>query len=201
MNLGAIILCGGRSSRMDVDKALLPIGNETMLERTVRIVRSIVTRQVVVVAAADQQLPSHGVTVLRDSTAYEGPLAAIACGFAALAPDTTAAFVTGCDTPLLKPAIIEFLFNQLGDKEAVVPQDGERLYPLCAVYRTELLSRMDHQIATGERSMHQFIQQLDARLIPLENLRVVDADLFSFKNVNSREDYLSVLEVAGLSTP
>ena len=56
-NLSAIVLCGGRSSRMGRSKALLPFGPETMLQRTVRIVRAAVAGPIVVVAAADQSLP------------------------------------------------------------------------------------------------------------------------------------------------
>ncbi len=187
---------------MNADKALLPFGNETMVERVVRLVSSIVDpRHIVVVAAADQQLPSLKAIVVRDSIEYQGPLPAIAGGFAALPPNTAVVFITGCDTPLLNPAIIEYLFQQLGDSDAVVPQDAERLYPLCAVYRTNIFTRIEQQITAGQRSLHQFIQRLDAKLIPVENLREIDPELLSLKNVNSPEDYLSALEVAGLSTP
>lgn len=202
MNVGAIILCGGRSSRMNVDKALLPYGNETMLERVVRIVSSIVDpRHIVVVAAANQQLPAMKTIVVRDRVEHQGPLQALAGGFAALPPDTEAVFITGCDTPLLNPAVIESLFQQLGDSDAVVPQDAERLYPLCGVYRTNILTRIEQQITLDRRSLHEFIEQIDAKLIPLESLREIDPELMSLKNVNSHEDYLSALECAGFSTP
>ncbi len=202
MKRGAIILCGGKSSRMTTDKALLPFGNETMLTRVVRIISSVTdSRQTVVVSAVDQQLPPLKTIVVRDSIKHQGPLQAIAGGFAALPPTTEAVFVTGCDTPLINPALIEYLFTQLGHAEAVVPHDAGRLYPLCAVYRTNILTCIEQQITGGCRSLHQFIEQLDAKFIPLETLRAIDAELLSLKNVNTQDDYLSALEVAGLSTP
>lgn len=196
-------MCGGRSSRMVADKALLPFGNETMLERVARIVGSIVDpQQIVVVAAKNQQLPilPNTIKIVRDSDEYQGPLAALACGLAAL-PNVDTAFVTGCDAPLLSPKLIEYLFAQLGDVDAVVPQDVDRMCPLCAVYRTTILSAIERRVMTDDRSLHGLISQLNANRIPVESLRAVDPQLDSLRNVNSQEDYVAALAAAGLSTP
>ena len=56
MNTGGIILCGGQSTRMGSSKALLPFGAETMLQRVVRLLATVVS-PIVVVAAAEQSLP------------------------------------------------------------------------------------------------------------------------------------------------
>jgi molybdopterin-guanine dinucleotide biosynthesis protein A len=50
----AIVLCGGRSQRMDRDKARLPFGGETMLERVVGVVSRVVGE--VWVAAREGQI-------------------------------------------------------------------------------------------------------------------------------------------------
>ena len=66
MQHGAIILCGGKSSRMGRDKASLPFGPELMLQRVVRLLGEVVDpRKIVVVAAPGQSLPElpAGVTV------------------------------------------------------------------------------------------------------------------------------------------
>ncbi len=67
MNAGGIVLCGGRSTRMGSPKALLPFGSETMLQRVVRLLGSVVS-PIVVVAAPDQQLPPlpQGIVITRD---------------------------------------------------------------------------------------------------------------------------------------
>src|SRR4051794_36659222 len=73
MRKGAIILCGGKSSRMGRDKATLPFGPERMLQRVVRLLDS---EAIVVVAAPNQSLPElpTGVTVARDIHQFRGPL-------------------------------------------------------------------------------------------------------------------------------
>ncbi len=196
-------MCGGRSSRMGTDKALLPFGDEPMLQRVVRIVGSLIDpHQIVVVAAADQQLPTlpSTIKIVRDSEHYQGPLPALACGFAAL-PYIDAAFVTGCDAPLLSPVLIKYLFSQLGDADAVLPQDANRMYPLCAVYRSTVLPVIERQLTTDDRSLHGLISHLIANHIPIESLRSVDPQLASLFNVNSHADYVAALAAAGFSTP
>jgi molybdenum cofactor guanylyltransferase len=203
MRRGVIILCGGRSSRMGIDKALLPFGNETMLERVARIVgSSIDPQEIVVVAATNQELPAlpSTIKVVRDHEEYQGPLPALACGFAAL-PNADAAFVTGCDAPLLTPEFIEFLFAHLDDADAVVAQDADRMYPLCAVYRTRVSETIERQFTNSDHSLHGLLAKINANHIPVESLREVDPELASLRNVNNHADYIAALAIAGLSTP
>ncbi len=55
-SLAGVVLCGGKSTRMGVPKATLPFGPETMLQRVVRLLGTVVS-PIVVVAARDQELP------------------------------------------------------------------------------------------------------------------------------------------------
>jgi molybdopterin-guanine dinucleotide biosynthesis protein A len=184
---------------MGGDKALLPFGNATMLERVAATVESSMpTQRILVLAAANQELPLSKLTILRDSTKYQGPLVAIAKGLAVLSDRVEAAFVTGCDTPLLLASVIGFLFDQLGNHDCVMLGDVERIYPLCGVYRCSIYSKIQ---AFKGRSLHEFIATLDAHIVPCEKLRVVDPELISLRNVNTRDDYLAALAVDGLTTP
>jgi molybdopterin-guanine dinucleotide biosynthesis protein A len=201
MRRGAIILCGGQSSRMGGDKGLLPFGNETMLQRVVRIVATVVNlSNVIVVAAKNQQLPElpSEVQILRDRENFQGPLAAVTKGLESL-KSLDAAFVIGCDAPLLVPVFVEYLFDQLGDSEAVIPED-EHLHSLCAVYRTSVLNVFERHFAAGNRSLHRVVSSLEAARLPTAKLREVDPQLDSLRNVNSREDYLAAIQMAGIRT-
>ena len=83
MNLGGVILCGGRSSRMGTDKALLRFAGKTLLESVIEQVRlGIGEGPIVVVAAPQQQLPDlFGVEVIRDEETHPGPLAGLVKAF------------------------------------------------------------------------------------------------------------------------
>src|SRR5262245_27692974 len=146
MRKGAIILCGGRSSRMGRDKATLPFGPEVMLQRVVRLAGEAVDfGTIVVVAAADQSLPGlpAGVRVARDRAAYRGPLQGIAMGLSVLRDECDAVYVTGCDVPLLVPAFVTRMFELLGDFQIAVPVDCEHHHSLAGVYRPGVLPHVE----------------------------------------------------------
>ncbi|NQV25999.1 MAG: molybdenum cofactor guanylyltransferase, partial [Rhodopirellula sp.] len=114
MSVGGIVLCGGHSTRMGRPKFSLPFGDEVLLQRVCRILSEVVS-PIVVVAAADQELPSlpENVRVVRDEYDSLGPLAGIATGLDALRKDADAAFVTSCDAPLLRSEFVRRLIELL----------------------------------------------------------------------------------------
>jgi molybdenum cofactor guanylyltransferase len=197
MRKGAIILCGGKSSRMGRDKATLPFGHELMLQRVVRLVAEAVpVENIVVVAAADQILPSicNEVRVVRDSVAHQGPLAGMAAGFRACnSSSVDAVFTTGCDTPLLEMRFIDRMFELLDMHDAAIPVDRDHYYALAAVYRLGVVSNIDDCIRRGQRRVRDLLPEIDVRHVSMAELREVDAELRSLVNVNSEDEYRAAL--------
>jgi molybdenum cofactor guanylyltransferase len=179
-------------------KLSLPFGDETMLARVVRIVDEIVS-PVVVVAAAGQELPAlpRGTLVAWDEIEAQGPLAGLAAGLAALGDSADAAYVSSCDVPLLRAALIRVLIDALGTHEVAVVRDQERYHPLAAVYRTACAGRVQQVLTAGGRGLTQFVRQCDARIVEGAELRVVDPELQSLVNVNTPEEYQAALRAAG----
>jgi molybdopterin-guanine dinucleotide biosynthesis protein A len=202
MRQGAIILCGGASSRMGRDKAWLPFGrNEVMLQRVVRLVGEVVPPENILCVAADgQALPElpQAVSMIRDPLPCRGPLAGLATGLAALEHRADAVFAAGCDVPLLVPAFVDRMFELLGERQVAVAQDGERCHPLSAVYRTSVLQQAGQLLALGERSLMSLVERCDARRAPIERLRDVDPELSSLVNCNTLDGYKRALGAAGI---
>jgi molybdopterin-guanine dinucleotide biosynthesis protein A len=193
MNRGAIILCGGESRRMGRDKATLPFGPaETLLERVVRLVaEEVPAERIVCVAASEQLLPPlpAAVQIVRDGVPHGGPLAGFASGMAALRDRVDAAFVCGCDAPLLVPAFVTRMFELVDGYQIAVPLDGERLHPLASVYRTEVLALAESLLANGERRLMALVERCDTRRVTADELRVIDQELASLANCNTPEEY------------
>jgi molybdenum cofactor guanylyltransferase len=202
MKHGAIILCGGGSTRMGMPKLALPFGPETMLERIVRLVGD-VCAGIVVVAAPAQDLPQlpRGVILARDKREGRGPLEGLAAGLAALPAEVEAAYATSCDVPLLVPTFVRRMFELLGEHDAAVPVSGGYHHPLAAVYRPSVLTVVDELLA-AERMRPAFLfDAVDTRRVSEAELREVDPELHTLRNLNRPEDYLAALAEAGFSAP
>lgn len=199
LGFGGIVLCGGLSTRMGRPKAWLPFGDELMLPRVVRIVSEAVS-PVVVVAARDQDVPElpAQVDIVRDEYEACGPLAGLAAGLTALADRCQAAYVTSCDVPLLTPPFVRRVVELLGEYDAAIPRDAENHHPLAAVYRTSLASSAQELITLGQRRMLSLVDHCQSRMIEVSELRDIDPELRSLRNINSPEDYARALGEAGI---
>jgi molybdopterin-guanine dinucleotide biosynthesis protein A len=189
---------------MGRDKASLPFGPEKMLERVVRLVSEVVEPANVVVVAAPQQsapvLPG-GVTVVHDSREYRGPLEGLATGLASLTGRVDAAYATGCDVPLLQGAFVNRMFDALGEHDIAVPCDGEFHHPLAAVYRPGVLAKIQELLAADRLRPRFLFDEVRTREIPVDELRGVDPELMTLRNLNSLEDYCAALVAAGFEAP
>jgi len=194
---GGIVLCGGKSTRMGTPKALLPFGPETMLQRVVRLLGSVVS-PIVVVAAAGQPLPAlpAGVILARDEREARGPLEGLRAGLKALPERIEVAYVTSCDVPLLEPGFVRRMTELLGDHDVAVMEIDGFTHPLSAVYRRRTLPHVEGLLAEDRlRPLYLFDAVRTRRVQPSE-MREVDPDLRTLRNLNTHDDYLAALRDA-----
>jgi molybdopterin-guanine dinucleotide biosynthesis protein A len=202
MKVGGIVLCGGKSSRMGVPKATLPFGPEAMLQRVLRLLADVVEPRVVV-AAPGQELPvlPGNVHVVRDREEGRGPLEGLRAGLAALQGRVEAAYVTGCDVPLLVPEFVRYLVRRLENHQVAVPVEGEFHHPLAAVYRLDVVPHIESLLAAGRGRPIFLFETVDTCRVAVEDLRSVDPELGTLANLNRPEDYLAAARRAGFEVP
>ena len=194
---GAIVLCGGKSTRMGTPKALLPFGPETMLQRVVRILRGVVS-PIVIVGAADQMLPplDADVIITRDERGERGPLEGLRAGLKALPADVDCAYVTSCDVPLLEPGFVRQMIDfTRGYDVAVVEIDGFA-HPLSAVYRRTVLPYVDELLAEDRLRPVFLFELVRTRRVRPDEI-TADPGLYTLRNLNTPEDYRRALADAG----
>jgi molybdopterin-guanine dinucleotide biosynthesis protein A len=180
---------------MGRDKASLEVRGETLLARTVRVL-SEVARPTIVVAAAEQALPSIDprAEVLRDDAPDQGPLVAVARGLEAVGARSELAFVCGTDHPRLAAPVVRRLVELVEGHDGAVVRSGGEPSLLCAAFTTRTLPVARTLVARGERSMRSFARVLSIRevsaaeLLADDAVRATDPDLLTFVDADTPEE-------------
>jgi molybdopterin-guanine dinucleotide biosynthesis protein A len=187
---------------MGLAKATLPFGPELMIQRVLRLLSEVVD-PLVVVAAPRQGLPvlPAEVIIAYDQHEGRGPLEGLRVGLAATRDLADAAYVTGCDVPLLVPGFVRHLVEQAEHHQVVVPVDGSFCHPLAAVYRTDTLPEIESLLAAGRRRPIDLYEIVEVCREPVSRLRSIDPRLQTLANLNHPNDYFSALQQAGFGVP
>lgn len=187
----AVVLAGGKSSRMGRPKSLLLFDGAPLIVHIVRALKNMFA-ETVVVAAPDQELPDLPATLVRDEVAYQGPVGGIYYGLKAAAGEFC--FVTSCDVPFLNPALISLLTSHISRYDVVVPFWENRYQPLHAVYHTSVLPLLKEQLDREELRPVYLFDKVRTRKIGEDEIRCFDPQGLSFFNMNTPDDYERALQ-------
>ena len=182
----AVVLAGGKSSRMGRPKALLLFDNELLIAHIVRALKRMFA-ETVIVAAPEQELPELPAILVRDEVAYQGPVGGIYYGLKAASGNFC--FVTSCDVPFFNPALISHLTSQISNHDVVIPHWENRFQPLHAAYRTSVAPLLKEQLDRGELRPVYLFDKVRTRKIGEEEIRRFDPEGLSFFNMNTPADY------------
>jgi molybdopterin-guanine dinucleotide biosynthesis protein A len=188
----ALVLVGGRSSRMGRPKAALLFDGVPLLAHLLsRLARYF--PEIIVVRAPGQDLPDaggvarHASRVVEDAVSDQGPVAGICAGLAAARRPL--AVVATCDVPFLEPRLGVRMATLAEGHDAVVPEWEGRLNPLQAVYRTRLRPLFEEQLAAGRRRAVDLLERVPVRTLSEAEIRAVDPEGLTFFNMNTPEEY------------
>ncbi len=194
----AVVLAGGASRRMGRDKRLLPWGVDadgkprTLLQSVVDKLAAVADDVIVV---ANDEPDVLGARVVPDAIPGSGSLGGILSGVEAARHDRV--FVAAADMPFLSLALVRDLLGRLEGHDAVVPIVGGRPEPLHAVYGPTVATAARRQIARGQLKIALAFEGLDVVRVSEADLRRLDPELRSFRNVNTPEDYKGARRDAG----
>lgn len=203
--LGAVVLCGGQSSRMGSPKAWLDFEGKPLLLRVVQRIAEIASA-IVVVAAPEQVIPAlpEGVLVARDPVSGRGPLQGIAAGLDALVGRADAVFVSSTDVPFIHPALVRRLHAlREGRFDIAVPRAFGHHHPLSAIYGLEARPEIAALLAADRLRLSSLFERMrtlfadEALLLEGDELRAADPELLSLENVNTPEQYAAALARVG----
>ena len=170
-------------------KASLLLDGESMLERQIRVLRS-VARRVAIVGGPSDYLDEFDVPSLTDAIAGRGPLAGIYT--ALLESRTEYNLVLGCDLPFVHRSLLAWLvFRAMIDgSDATIPRSRDgRPQPLCAVYRRRALYAVRTRLTLGENKLSGFFPMVRCTTIQWRELADAGFRTSVFDNMNTPQDY------------
>jgi molybdopterin-guanine dinucleotide biosynthesis protein A len=170
---------------MGRDKSQLPAGDGTMIDHLVRRLAPEVDETLV--AGGPKGTSSAGVRRIDDHYPGLGPLAGIHAGL--LAARNPWVWVVACDLPDVEPALGGLLRGLTAGVDAVVPRLEDGPQGVCAVYHRSLAPRIGTMLQAGERRVLDLLSSIDVRFVSPAELRQVDPELHSFRNLNTPADY------------
>ncbi len=182
MKATAIVLAGGKSERMGIDKATLKVGKVTMIEHICKQLQENFD-QVLVSAADTKKYSFLGYHIVADVEKGQGPLMGIACALAESKNDLN--FIIACDIPDIDFGFVEDMINmaQSGNYDAVVPKTArDDFETLFAVYRKSLVDVINESLASGKRRITDIFERCNVKHIILP-------DAPWLKNLNTPRDY------------
>lgn len=194
----AIILAGGKSSRMGEDKALMRFGDRPLLQRVIDELRPHFEDLILVTNQPERHMHLEDIRIVTDVEPGQGPLGGIFAGL--LASRGAHNLVVSCDMPFLNHLLLDYLWSLRTWGDVVVPLTHEALSPICAVYDRRVLPTIAASLHAGERRVMSLYPRLKVHYVREDELLPYDPDLHSLQNLNTPEDYrqaLSVLEAEG----
>jgi len=175
-----VLLAGGMSRRFGSDKALARVGEQTMLERQIKLLENLGLESVVITK------PGRDYSFVRCRIAYDeipdkGPLGGLytACGIFGRAP----LVVLTCDMPDLKePLLRSLLSHHRPTSLATVFGSPKNLEPFPGIYESSLREKIGSHLASQTLSMHSLLASIkELNTIPC-------SDTASFSNINTPDE-------------
>jgi molybdopterin-guanine dinucleotide biosynthesis protein A len=183
--ISGVILAGGKSRRMNADKAFLKIEGRPIIERVLEKVTQ-VAEEVILVTNTSDAYRHLGLPTVSDVFPGKGALGGIYSGLEAASHSR--ALVVACDMPFLNAALLRFLVVLSAGYDVVVPRTEQGLEPLHAIYAKSCRPAIEALLRQDNLKIIDFFSQVQARYVGQEEMEVLDPQLLSIFNVNRPED-------------
>ncbi len=197
MDVGCIVLAGGKGLRLGRDKALETVDSQNLLQRVLSQLSSF-DSEIIIVTARDDSLPrfvgSPGFRVVADAYPGRGALVGLASGLAASKAGYNLA--VACDMPFLNQALLRYMLGLRAGFDLVVPRLGGLVEPLHAVYARSCLAPMERLLGQGDMRINTLFELVKVRYVEADEIDRFDPRHLSFFNVNTRADLAKAQQLA-----
>ncbi|NMH88747.1 molybdenum cofactor guanylyltransferase [Flavivirga algicola] len=179
-DITGIILAGGKSSRMGMDKGFLTLNDKSFVQCSIDAIKPLVSEIIIVSDHSDYD--ALGYKRVADTIKDAGPVAGICSGLEA--SNTNYNLVLSCDIPLIKTEVLEkLIINAHDDFDIVQIESHGKTMPLIALYKQQCCSLFSNLLKKGERRLRVAVGQCRVK-----NIALHFNDHSTTMNVNTKEE-------------
>ncbi|HFU75345.1 MAG TPA: molybdenum cofactor guanylyltransferase MobA [Arcobacter sp.] len=184
-HIPCVILCGGKSSRMGEDKALLPFKNSnTLLEYQYNRLKQIFSN--VYISLKNDKVVFTKNIIYDNKQDISSPMVALDSIFSSI--ENEKVFIITVDTPFVSQKTIEDIINNSQNHEITITKtNGYKTHNLCGVFEKSLQKQITKYIKQGIHKIGLLIQNNKTNVINCKNEN-------EFLNINTKEDYQKALQ-------
>jgi molybdenum cofactor guanylyltransferase len=187
----AVLLAGGASRRMGVDKALLPAPGGPassqpllMWQRQLRILQALKPAEIFISGPRRPGFP-EAVCCLMDRLASRGPLGGLAACLDQIT--TPGLLVLAIDLPFMETAFLARVLDACQPGRGAVPRGPTHYEPLAAVYPRAAAQTANAALDAGQLKLQGFVEAL-VRASLVDPYPLQSRDLRLFRNWNTIDD-------------
>ncbi|MGE5630516.1 MAG: molybdenum cofactor guanylyltransferase [Caulobacteraceae bacterium] len=190
----AIILAGGRSSRMGFDKQFLKLKEKYLIEALIDKLRSMFSEIVIVTNRPDRYV-KYNCIIAEDEVQGFGPVAGIHAGLKKTS--SLYNYIIACDMPFINREYIRYMkgliMGHSGEVDAVITRLGEWIEPFNAFYSKRLIDRIEVNMQKGYRQINSLFSDSTVLYVEEAKAREYSPDWDMFANLNTMKDYKAAL--------
>ncbi len=197
MEIGCIVLAGGKGLRLGRDKALETVDGQSLLHRVVTQLSSF-SNEIIIVTAKGRSLPQFfqnpSFRIVADAYPGRGALVGLATGLAASKARYNIA--VACDMPFLNPALLRYMLGLAAGFDLVVPRLNDMVEPLHAVYAKSCLAPIERLLEQKNARINALFGLVKVRYVEADDIDRFDPRRLSFFNVNTGADLEKAQQLA-----
>ncbi len=184
-NISAIILAGGKSSRMKFNKEFIKIKNEYLVHKQVRELKE-VFNEIIIVSDNVEHYEGLDVHVVSDILHGSTPLIGLHAGLYHSTSEYN--YVIACDMPYINFEFISYLESLIDESDAYVSKYHNYIEPFNAIYNSKIINTIEDFISSGNYGFQKMVQLLDTKYIPESKVSKFQGYYDMFKNINNESE-------------
>jgi len=189
--MNAVILVGGKSSRMGTNKAFLELKGKTFIELQIELLREMFD-EISISANTPSEYEYLNLPIFKDIYPGKGPLGGIYTSL--INSSSLHTFMLACDMPFVGPELIKHLKDLTKEYDVVIPKSENGLEPLHAFYSKNCIEPIKRELDENNLRIRSFFPQVNVKIVELDSLASSGHFKNSIKNLNTMADYEDVTE-------